>query len=52
MSKQRIELIIRNIESLISCLKEELKDDYDDEMVKYQEVCKFLTHYEDLPYKI
>lgn len=52
MSKDRIELIIRNIESLIRCLKEEIKDELDDELVKYEEICNYLTYYEELPYKI
>lgn len=52
MSKERIDLIIRNIESLIRCLKEEVKTDYEIDVSKYKEICDYFNYNDNSPYKI
>jgi len=49
MDKEKIKLIIRNLESLVECLKEEIGSDDKDQ--QYEEIKSFLTDYDEVFYE-
>jgi len=46
MDKERLKLIVRNIESLLDCLKAELY--ISDTNLQYEEVSNYLTDYDEI----
>ena len=48
MDREKLKLIVRNLESLVQCLKEEIESDVKDQ--QYEEVKNFLTDYDEVFY--
>jgi hypothetical protein len=48
MDREKIKLIVRNLESLIECLKSEIDTDVKDP--QYEEIKNFLTDYDEVFY--
>ena len=48
MDKEKLKLIVRNLESLVECLKEEIGSDIKDP--QYEEIKNFLTDYDEVFY--
>ena len=49
MDREKLKLIIRNLESLVQCLKEEVKSDVKDQ--QYENIKNFLTDYDEVFYE-
>ena len=49
MDREKIKLIVRNLESLVECLKEEINFDVKDS--QYEEIKNFLTDYDEVFYE-
>lgn len=49
MDKEKIRLIVRNLESLVNCLKEEIN--YDTKDPQYGEIKNFLNDYDEVFYE-
>ena len=50
MDKEKLKLIIRNLESLVECLKSEVYSDVDSYKMNYEEVATHLTDYDEVFY--
>jgi hypothetical protein len=52
MDKEKLKLIIRNLESLVECLKSEVYSDIDayKQELKYEEVAPYLEDYDEVFY--
>ncbi len=50
MDREKIKLIVQNLESLVECLKKELDSDSDIKDPVYQEIKTFLTDYDEVFY--
>jgi hypothetical protein len=48
MNREKLKLIVRNLESLVECLKEEIGSDIKDP--QYEKVKNFLTDYDEVFY--
>lgn len=48
MDKEKIKLIVRNLESLVDCLKEEINSDVDSYKPNYEEVVPYLADYDEI----
>ncbi len=48
MNREKLKLIVRNLESLVECLKEEIGPDVKDP--QYEEIKNFLTDYDEVFY--
>lgn len=48
MNKEKLKLIVKNLESLVECLKEEINSDVKDPL--YEEIKTFLTDYDEVFY--
>ena len=48
MNREKLKLIVRNLESLVECLKEEIGSDIKDP--QYEEIKNFLTDYDEVFY--
>jgi len=48
MDVEKLKVIVRNLESLVECLKEEIGSDIKDE--RYEEIKNFLTDYDEVFY--
>ena len=48
MDQEKLKLIVRNLESLVECLKEEINSDIKDP--QYEEIKNFLTDYDEVFY--
>ena len=48
MNKEKLRLIVRNLESLVDCLKEEINSDTKDP--QYEEIKNFLNDYDEVFY--
>ena len=48
MDREKLKLIVRNLESLVECLKEEIDSDIKDS--HYDEIKNFLTDYDEVFY--
>jgi len=48
MDREKLKLIVRNLESLVDCLKEEIDSDIKDPV--YEEIKTFLTDYDEVFY--
>ena len=49
MDREKIRLIVRNLESLVECLKQEIDSDNKDS--QYEEIKNFLTDYDEVFYE-
>jgi len=51
MNTEKLRLIVKNLESLVNCLKEEI-DSYDNpsQALQYEEVSNYLTDYDEVFY--
>ncbi len=50
MDREKIKLIIRNLESLVECLKEEIYSGSDVYKPNYEEVKSYITDYDEVFY--
>ena len=50
MDKEKLKLIVRNLESLVECLKSEVYSDVDSYKLKYEEVAPYITDYDEVFY--
>ena len=51
MDKERLKLIVKNLESLVNCLKEELQsDDNKEEELSYEEIAPYIEDYDEVFY--
>ena len=50
MDKEKLKLIIKNLESLVECLKSEVYLEADDYKASYEEVAPYLTDYDEVFY--
>ena len=50
MDKERLKLIIKNLESLVECLKSEVYSDVDAYKTSYDQVAPYLTDYDEVFY--
>jgi hypothetical protein len=48
MDREKLKLIVKNLESLVNCLKEEIGSDVKDPV--YEEIKNFLTDYDEVFY--
>ena len=48
MDREKLKLIVRNLESLVECLKEEIGSDIKDQ--QYEEIKTFLSDYDEVFY--
>jgi len=48
MNREKLKLIVRNLESLVECLKEEIGSDIKDP--QYEEIKNFLSDYDEVFY--
>jgi hypothetical protein len=51
MDKEKLKLIIRNLESLIDCLKSEVYSDQDSYKPQYEEVAPYIGDYDEVFYE-
>ena len=49
MDREKLKLIVRNLESLVNCLKEEIDSDNKDP--QYEEIKYFLNDYDEVFYE-
>jgi len=50
MDKEKLKLIIRNLESLVDCLKSEVYSDLDSYKPQYEEVAPYIDDYDEVFY--
>jgi uncharacterized FlaG/YvyC family protein len=52
MNREKLKLIVRNLESLVECLKEEINSDIDTDIKDpyYEEIKTYLTDYDEVFY--
>jgi hypothetical protein len=50
MDREKLKLIVRNLESLVDCLKSEIGSDSDIKEPTYEEIKNFLTDYDEVFY--
>ena len=50
MDREKIKLIIRNLESLVECLKSEIYSDIDSYKMNYEEIVPHLADYDEVFY--
>jgi len=50
MDREKLKLIVRNLESLVDCLKSEIGSDPDIKEPTYDEIKTFLTDYDEVFY--
>ena len=50
MDKEKLKLIVRNLESLVECLKSEVYSDVDSYKMNYEEVAQHITDYDEVFY--
>jgi hypothetical protein len=48
MNKEKIKLIIKNLESLVECLKSEVYSDVDSYKASYEEVAPYINDYDEI----
>ena len=48
MDKEKLKLIVRNLESLVECLKSEIYSDVDSYKLNYEEVVPYLADYDEI----
>jgi hypothetical protein len=47
MDKEKLKLIIRNLESLVNCLKEEVYSD-EDSYINYEDIAPYIEDYDEI----
>ena len=50
MDREKLKLIVRNLESLVECLKSEVYSDVDSYKTSYEEVSPYITDYDEVFY--
>ena len=50
MDREKLKLIVRNLESLVECLKSEVYADVDSYKLKYEEIAPQITDYDEVFY--
>jgi hypothetical protein len=50
MNKEKLKLIIKNLESLVECLKSEVYSDVDSYKPQYKEVASYIDDYDEVFY--
>jgi hypothetical protein len=50
MDKEKLKLIIRNLESLVDCLKTEVYSDEDSYKPQYEEIAPYIRDYDEVFY--
>lgn len=50
MDKERLKLIVRNLESLVNCLKEELQLDENKQELDYEKIAPYIGDYDEVFY--
>jgi hypothetical protein len=50
MDKEKLKLIIKNLESLVECLKSEVYSDVDSFKPKYEEIALYINDYDEVFY--
>ena len=50
MDKEKLKLIIRNLESLVECLKSEVYSDVDSYKPQYEEIAPYIDDYDEVFY--
>ncbi len=50
MDKEKLKLIVRNLESLVNCLKEELQLDEHKQELNYEEIAPYIQDYDEVFY--
>ena len=50
MDKEKLKLIVRNLESLVDCLKSEVYSDVDSYKMNYEEISTHITDYDEVFY--
>ena len=51
MDKEKVRLIVRNLESLVECLKSEIYSDVDSYKTSYEEVAPYISDYDEVFYE-
>lgn len=51
MDKENLKLIVKNLESLINCLKTELYSETDSYQTRYEEVAPYISDYDEVFYE-
>jgi hypothetical protein len=47
MDKEKLKLIVKNLESLVECLKSEVYSDVDSYKMNYEEISQHITDYDE-----
>ena len=50
MDREKLKLIVKNLESLVECLKSEIYSDVDSYKATYEEVAPYITDYDEVFY--
>jgi len=50
MDREKLKLIVRNLESLVECLKSEVYSDVDSYKASYEEVVPYISDYDEVFY--
>ena len=50
MDKEKLKLIVRNLESLVECLKSEVYSDVDSYKLNYVEISPYINDYDEVFY--
>jgi len=50
MDREKLKLIVRNLESLVECLKSEVYSDVDSYKASYEEVAPYISDYDEVFY--
>ena len=50
MDREKLKLIVRNLESLVECLKSEVYSDVDSYKTSYEEVAPYISDYDEVFY--
>jgi len=48
MDREKLKLIVRNLESLVECLKSEIYSDIDSYKMNYEEIAPHLADYDEI----
>jgi hypothetical protein len=50
MDREKLKLIVKNLESLVECLKSEVYSDVDSYKMNYEEISQHITDYDEVFY--
>ena len=50
MDKEKLKLIVKNLESLVECLKSEVYSDVDAYKLNYEEISPYINDYDEVFY--